>query len=256
MSEKLLEISGLSVCYEGEQILNNICFSVEKGETVGIAGESGSGKSTLLRAILRLMGKNGSITGGQITFRGEELTGMSEKKLRSLCGSEIGMIFQNTGASLCPTRKIGAQICESVRAHEKRCGFIPPISGGMSGRKSRREIKDMTLRRFADMGLSDGETIWNSYPSSLSGGMNQRVGIALAMLLHPSLLLADEPTGNLDPGNSMEIMKLLEEINNRGTTVLVVTHNREIVNSMKKRVITMRKGVVVSDEKEGEYHEV
>lgn len=126
MSEKLLEISGLSVCYEGEQILNNICFSVEKGETVGIAGESGSGKSTLLRAILRLMGKNGSITGGQITFRGEELTGMSEKKLRSLCGSEIGMIFQNTGASLCPTRKIGAQICESVRAHEKRCGFIPP----------------------------------------------------------------------------------------------------------------------------------
>ena len=133
MSEKLLEISGLSVCYEGEQILNNICFSVEKGETVGIAGESGSGKSTLLRAILRLMGKNGSITGGQITFRGEELTGMSEKKLRSLCGSEIGMIFQNTGASLCPTRKIGAQICESVRAHEKRCGFITPISGGMSG---------------------------------------------------------------------------------------------------------------------------
>ena len=149
MSEKLLEISGLSVCYEGEQILNNICFSVEKGETVGIAGESGSGKSTLLRAILRLMGKNGSITGGQITFRGEELTGMSEKKLRSLCGSEIGMIFQNTGVSLCPTRKIGAQICESVRAHEKRCGFITPISGGMSGRKSRREIKDMTLQRFA-----------------------------------------------------------------------------------------------------------
>lgn len=97
MSEKLLEISGLSVCYEGEQILNNICFSVEKGETVGIAGESGSGKSTLLRAILRLMGKNSSITGGQITFRGEELTGMSEKKLRSLCGSEIGMISRIQG---------------------------------------------------------------------------------------------------------------------------------------------------------------
>lgn len=226
MSEKLLEISGLSVCYEGEQILNNICFSVEKGETVGIAGESGSGKSTLLRAILRLMGKNGSITGGQITFRGEELTGMSEKKLRSLCGSEIGMIFQNTGASLCPTRKIGAQICESVRAHEKRCGFITPISGGMSGRKSRREIKDMTLQRFADMGLSDGETIWNSYPSSLSGGMNQRVGIALAMLLHPSLLLADEPTSALDVVSQAQVLRELQALQQKEQTGMVlVTHN-------------------------------
>ena len=169
MSEKLLEISGLSVCYEGEQILNNICFSVEKGETVGIAGESGSGKSTLLRAILRLMGKNGSITGGQITFRGEELTGMSEKKLRSLCGSEIGMIFQNTGASFCPTRKIGTQICESVRAHEKRCGFITPISGGMSGRKSRREIKDMTLQRFAAAASSGTSSARTSAQAMITG---------------------------------------------------------------------------------------
>lgn len=222
MSEKLLEISGLSVCYEGEQILNNICFSVEKGETVGIAGESGSGKSTLLRAILRLMGKNGSITGGQITFRGEELTGMSEKKLRSLCGSEIGMIFQNTGASLCPTRKIGEQICESVRAHEKRCGFITPISGGMSGRKSRREIKDMTLQRFADMGLSDGETIWNSYPSSLSGGMNQRVGIALAMLRELQALQQKEQTG-----------------------MVLVTHNLAVLEQMADRVAVLKDGNIV-----------
>ena len=154
---------------------------------------------------------------------------MSEKKLRSLCGSEIGMIFQNTGASLCPTRKIGEQICESVRAHEKRCGFTIPISGGMSGRKSRREIKDMTLRRFADMGLSDGETIWNSYPSSLSGGMNQRVGIALAMLLHPSLLLADEPTGNLDADTAEEITAILKESAHAfGKCVVVVTHSGEV----------------------------
>ena len=246
MSEKLLEISGLSVCYEGEQILNNICFSVEKGETVGIAGESGSGKSTLLRAILRLMGKNGSITGGQITFRGEELTGMSEKKLRSLCGSEIGMIFQNTGASLCPTRKIGAQICESVRAHEKRCGFITPISGGMSGRKSRREIKDMTLRRFADMGLSDGETIWNSYPSSLSGGMNQRVGIALAMLLHPSLLLADEPTSALDVVSQAQVLRELQALQQKEQTGMVlVTHNLAVLEQMADRVVVLKDGNIV-----------
>ena len=246
MSEKLLEISGLSVCYEGAQILNNICFSVEKGETVGIAGESGSGKSTLLRAILRLMGKNGSITGGQITFRGEELTDMSEKKLRSLCGSEIGMIFQNTGASLCPTRKIGAQICESVRAHEKRCGFTTPISGGMSGRKSRREIKDMTLRRFVDMGLSDGEMIWNSYPSSLSGGMNQRVGIALAMLLHPSLLLADEPTSALDVVSQAQVLRELQALQQKEQTGMVlVTHNLAVLEQMADRVVVLKDGNIV-----------
>ena len=246
MSEKLLEISGLSVYYEGEQILNDICFSVEKGETVGIAGESGSGKSTLLRAILRLMGKNGSITGGQIVFRGEELTGMSEKRLRSLCGSEIGMIFQNTGASLCPTRKIGAQICESVRAHEKRRGFTSPIPEGPSGRKSRRKIKDMTLQRFADMGLSDGGTIWNSYPSSLSGGMNQRVGIALAMLLHPSLLLADEPTSALDVVSQAQVLRGLQALQQKEQTGMVlVTHNLAVLEQMADRVVVLKDGNIV-----------
>ena len=240
MSEKLLEISGLSVCYEGEQILNNICFSVEKGETVGIAGESGSGKSTLLRAILRLMGKNGSITGGQITFRGEELTGMSEKKLRSLCGSEIGMIFQNTGASLCPTRKIGAQICESVRAHEKRCGFIPPISGGMYGRKSRREIKDMTLQRFADMGLSDGETIWNSYPSSLSGGMNQRVISAMGLMNRPKWVIADEPTKGLDAILRRQVYRVLKEISETDTEgMIVITHDSALAGALCDRLMVL-----------------
>ena len=119
--------------------------------------------------------------------------------------------------------------------------------------KPNRVIKKRVPEVLTLVGLAEK---YKSFPKELSGGEQQRVAVARAIVNRPDILLADEPTGNLDPGNSMEIMKLLEEINNRGTTVLVVTHNREIVNSMKKRVITMRKGVVVSDEKEGEYHEV
>ena len=119
--------------------------------------------------------------------------------------------------------------------------------------KPTRVIKQRVPEVLTLVGLAEK---YKSFPKELSGGEQQRVAVARAIVNRPDILLADEPTGNLDPGNSMEIMKLLEEINNRGTTVLVVTHNREIVNSMKKRVITMRKGVVVSDEKEGEYHEV
>ena len=119
--------------------------------------------------------------------------------------------------------------------------------------KPTRVIKMRVPEVLTLVGLAEK---YKSFPKELSGGEQQRVAVARAIVNRPDILLADEPTGNLDPGNSMEIMKLLEEINNRGTTVLVVTHNREIVNSMKKRVITMRKGVVVSDEKAGEYHEV
>ena len=120
-------------------------------------------------------------------------------------------------------------------------------------KKCKDNNKSYALKLLNAVGLQEHK---DKLPAQLSGGEQQRAAIAVALANKPDILLADEPTGNLDPGNSMEIMKLLEEINNRGTTVLVVTHNREIVNSMKKRVITMRKGVVVSDEKEGEYHEV
>ena len=118
--------------------------------------------------------------------------------------------------------------------------------------KPNRVIKKRVPEVLTLVGLAEK---YKSFPKELSGGEQQRVAVARAIVNRPDILLADEPTGNLDPGNSMEIMKLLDEINSRGTTVLVVTHNREIVNAMKKRVITMRKGVIISDEREGEYHE-
>ena len=115
-----------------------------------------------------------------------------------------------------------------------------------------RVIRKRVPEVLQEVGLAEK---YLSFPDELSGGEQQRVALARALVNRPDILLADEPTGNLDPKTSEEIMALLEEINERGTTVLVVTHNREIVNSMKKRVVTMHEGVIVSDEKEGEYHE-
>ena len=225
-------------CYNGEPVVRDVDLELNKGEILGVVGESGSGKSTIIKAIMGLLGNEGMVTEGDIWYKGKNVVDMPEKELRRLLGPEIAMVFQDSGAALCPIRTVGDQIYESMREHE---------------RISRKECAERAVRMMAKIGLKDGERVLQSYPFELSGGMNQRVGICISMLQNPSLLLADEPTGNLDPTNSWEIMKLLEEANDRGTTVLVVTHNQEIVNEMQKRVVTMKKGVIVSDEKKGGY---
>ena len=223
----LLRVEHVTISYNGKPVVQDVSFELKQGEILGIVGESGSGKSTIIKAIMGLLGEEGLVTRGDIWYKGENLTDMSEKKLRKLLGTEIGMVFQDCKAALCPVRTIGAQIYEAVSEHEKI---------------SKKEVRKRAGEIMKKIGLDDSDRVLDSYPFELSGGMNQRVGICTAMIMHPNLLLADEPTGNLDPKNSLEIMKLLEEINERGTTVLVVTHNREIVNSFRKRVITMRKG--------------
>ena len=228
----------LTVGYDGKPLIKEINIQLNKGEILGVVGESGSGKSTIIKAIMGLLGNEGMVTEGDIWYKGKNVVDMPEKELRRLLGPEIAMVFQDSGAALCPIRTVGDQIYESMREHE---------------RISRKECAERAVRMMAKIGLKDGERVLQSYPFELSGGMNQRVGICISMLQNPSLLLADEPTGNLDPTNSWEIMKLLEEANDRGTTVLVVTHNQEIVNEMQKRVVTMKKGVIVSDEKKGGY---
>ena len=142
------------------------------------------------------------------------------------------MIFQNAGSSFCPIRTVGDQLLEEMKEHRKI---------------KKAEFEDEAVEMLAKFGFQDPKRILKSYPFELSGGMQQRVGVAAAMLLKPKILLADEPTGNLDNNNAWEIMKLMEEINNNGTTVVVVTHNLEIVKAMNKRVITMQKGVIVDD---------
>ena len=215
---------------KGNAALNGVSVKIERGEFVFIVGDSGSGKSTLIRLIMKELNP----TDGTIIVNGQNLNRMRHRNIAKYRRG-LGVVFQDF--RLLKDRNIYENIAFALRVTETPS----------------KVIKKKVPAALSLVGLAQK---YKSFPKDLSGGEQQRVAVARAIVNRPDILLADEPTGNLDPGNSMEIMKLLEEINNRGTTVLVVTHNREIVNSMKKRVITMRKGVVVSDEKEGEYHEV
>ena len=231
----MIKVTELSKIFRTEEIettaLNGVSFEIKKGEFVAIMGPSGCGKSTLLN----ILGLLDNPSGGSYELMGQEVAQLKERDRTKFRKGNIGFVFQSFN------------LIDELNVFENVELPLKYLNMSASERKQRvtAMLKRMNISHRAQ-----------HFPQQLSGGQQQRVAIARAVISNPNLVLADEPTGNLDPGNSMEIMKLLEEINNRGTTVLVVTHNREIVNSMKKRVITMRKGVVVSDEKEGEYHEV
>ena len=226
----MITLDSVSKSYaKGQPAVNNVSLHIEKGEFVFIVGNSGSGKSTLIKLLLKEL----EPTSGTIKVNGQILNKMKRWRVPKYRRG-VGVVFQDF--RLLKDRNVYENVAFAQRVIEK----------------PNRVIKKRVPEVLTLVGLAEK---YKSFPKELSGGEQQRVAVARAIVNRPDILLADEPTGNLDPGNSMEIMKLLEEINNRGTTVLVVTHNREIVNSMKKRVITMRKGVVVSDEKEGEYHE-
>ena len=202
--------------------LDGINFTVEKGEFVAIVGTSGSGKSTLLNMI----GGLDRPTSGIVKIQGKNLLELNDEQLTIFRRRNIGFIFQNY--NLLPMLNVYENI-------------VLPIE--LDGKSVDQEfLKEI----ISILGL---EERINSMPNMLSGGQQQRVAIARALITKPAIILADEPTGNLDPENSWEIMKLLEKINEQGTTVIVVTHNMEIVKAMNKRVITMKKGVKVEDSK-------
>lgn len=227
---ELLRMEHVTICYDGEPVVQDVSLELEQGEILGIVGESGSGKSTLIKAIMGLLGTEGCVTEGDIWYKGENLTEMSAKKLRRFLGPEIGMIFQDCKAALCPVRKVGVQICEAVRAHEKL---------------SRKEIKQRATEIMQKIGLTDTERIWNSYPFELSGGMNQRVGICIAMVLKPELLLADEATTALDVTVQKQVVKeLLMMKEDYGTSMIVVTHNIGVVRAMADKVLVLKDGKI------------
>ncbi len=224
----MIELENVSKSYStGAPAIKGISLKIENGEFVFIVGNSGSGKSTLIKLLMKEL----EPTSGKIYVNGRFLNNMRRRKIADH-RRDIGVVFQDF--RLLRDRNVYENIAFAQRVVET------PI------RVIRRRVPAM----LALVGLSEK---YRSYPKELSGGEQQRVALARALVNNPSILLADEPTGNLDPKNSWEIMKLLEEINKRGTTVVVVTHNREIVDAMNKRVITMHKGVVLSDEKKGGY---
>lgn len=210
---------------EGVPALNDVSLNIEAGEFVFIVGDSGSGKSTMIKLLLKEL----EPTSGKLIINKKELAKVNHRNI-PYYRRNIGCVFQDF--RLLKDRNVYENVAFAQRV----------ISA------SNRSIKLNVPKILSLVGLA---AKYRSKPSELSGGEQQRVAIARALVNEPKILLADEPTGNLDGHNAWEIMKLLEEINERGTTVLVVTHNMDIVNAMKKRVITLKKGVVVSDEQMG-----
>ena len=220
---------------EKKQVIENVSLAMKPGGILGIVGESGSGKSTLIRAAMGLLGEGGTVTQGQILYQGTnttiDMTQIHGEEMRRLRGVEIAMIFQSAGASLCPIRTIEEQLYEAVLEHES-------ISKG--------EIRDRALELFEQLRFTNGEQILKSYPFEFSGGMNQRVGIVLAMVLRPRLLLADEPTSALDVTVQLQLLREMKKLRDMyGTSIVLVTHNIGVVNYLADHVAVMHQGKLV-----------
>ena len=226
----MIKLEHVSKSYQaGVPALNDVSLNIEAGEFVFVVGDSGSGKSTLIKLLLKEL----EPTEGTITINDKNLNKIKHKQIPKF-RRNIGVVFQDF--RLLKDRNIYDNVA-----------FAQKVIGATT-----RSIKKNVPVMLSMVGLA---AKYRSFPRQLSGGEQQRVAIARALINEPKILLADEPTGNLDNNNAWEIMKLLEEINEKGTTVVVVTHNMEIVKTMNKRVITMKKGVIVDDNKGGDSDE-
>lgn len=228
----MLEMKDLSVQY-GKQAptIEHFNLSMKKGEIISVVGESGSGKTTVIRAVLGALAGAGRITAGDILFQGKSLLNNSKDEWRKLRGTKISMIFQDCGGTLNPIRRIGNQYVEYICTHSD---------------VSREEAWKKAVSMLEKMRLPDGENIMKSFPHQLSGGMRQRVGIAMAMTFQPELLLADEPTSALDVTTQAQIVRQMLELRDSfGTGIIVVTHNLGVAAYMADQLIVMKNGKVV-----------
>lgn len=234
----LLDVQNITISYQGRPVVPDFSMKLEKGQICSLVGESGSGKTTVIRAVFGLLPGGGKVAQGEILFEGESLLSYTRERWRRLRGTEISMIFQDSGAMMNPTKKVGAAFVEYILTHEK----IP--------RKQAWEKGVEMLRR---MRLPDGENIMRSYPFQLSGGMRQRVGIAMGMTYQPKILLADEPTSALDVTTQAQIVRQMMELrDNYHAAMIVVTHNLGVAAYMSDHIIVMKDGKI-EDEGNREY---
>lgn len=235
MSEKLLEVKNLHTYFDTEagtiKAVNGVDFYVEAGKTLGIVGESGSGKSVTSMSVIQLLDYPGRIADGEVIYKGEDLTKVTEARMRSIRGNEISVIFQEPMTSLNPVFRVGKQIGEALMLHQDL---------------SKKEARERSIQLLRDVKIPRPSEVVDNYPHQLSGGMRQRVMIAMALACNPSILIADEPTTALDVTIQAQILSLMNDLKEKqNTAILFITHDLGVVNQMADDVIVMYCGEVV-----------
>ena len=234
MLNSTLEVSHLCTSFftdRGEvKAVDDVSLRVDKGQVVGIVGESGCGKSMVARSVMGLVKKPGKIVGGSIVLNGQELTSLDDKELCEVRGRDVSMVFQEPMTSLNPTMRVGRQVQEVVAIHEQ---------------VSKEQARQRTLEILSAVGIPEVEARYDAYPHELSGGLRQRVMIAMAMIMRPSLLIADEPTTALDATVEAQIIALLKRLAHTGTSVLIISHNLGVIAQLADYVYVMYAGRIV-----------
>ena len=236
MSKPILRVEDLQTSFmtsAGEvQAVRGVSFTVHKGEILGIVGESGSGKSVTSMSVLRLLADTARIKSGKVEFEGADLTKVSDRQMREIRGQKIAMVFQDPMSSLNPLIPVGKQVAEMIRVHH------PDIKSD--------ELKEKTLQLFKDVRIPEAEKRLKAYPHEFSGGMRQRVMIAMALANHPDLLIADEPTTALDVTIQHQILKQMRALQQEyGTSIIFITHDLGVVAELCDRVVVMYGGLVM-----------
>ena len=227
----LLKISDLDISYGEKLTVQNINFELEEGKILTIVGESGSGKTTVIRAILNVLPGGGKISRGKIIFEDKNLLELNNSEWRNLRGKNISMIFQDSGNMMNPIKTIGNQFIEYIQVHSDL---------------DKKSAKNLAIEKLTMMNLPDPENILNSYTFELSGGMRQRVGIAMAITFQPKLLLADEPTSALDVTTQAQIVgELMFVTRGTGAAMIMVTHNLGVASYLSDNLMVMSQGKVV-----------